>query len=225
MGVAYLKNNDLTVVSAYYTTINVDAGGGTWKFATPSDAPTPVATTTTLSADKTSLTVGGNVTLTAGVMPSAAAGSVEFFDGAKSLGTSLVSTGTATKTTIVASVGSHSYKATYSPSSSAYGASTSPVVPVTSIAKKAFTKTNKPTISGKAKVGKKLTARVKAWNPVATYAYQWYANGTAIQGATKSTWKLAKVQKGKKITVKVTGSRADYATVSLTSKATAKVKK
>lgn len=35
MGVAYLKDNDDTVVSAYYTTIVVDAGKGTWKFATP----------------------------------------------------------------------------------------------------------------------------------------------------------------------------------------------
>jgi len=35
MGVAYLKDNDKTVVSAYYTTITIDAGKGTWKFATP----------------------------------------------------------------------------------------------------------------------------------------------------------------------------------------------
>ena len=36
MGVAYLKDNDKTVVSAYYTTITIDAGKGTWKFASPS---------------------------------------------------------------------------------------------------------------------------------------------------------------------------------------------
>jgi hypothetical protein len=35
MGVAYLKDNDQTVVSAFYTTITVDAGKGTWKFTTP----------------------------------------------------------------------------------------------------------------------------------------------------------------------------------------------
>jgi hypothetical protein len=35
MGVAYLKDNDTTVVSAYYTTITIDAGKGTWKFVTP----------------------------------------------------------------------------------------------------------------------------------------------------------------------------------------------
>jgi hypothetical protein len=35
MGIAYLKDNDQTVVSAYYTTISIDAGKGTWKFETP----------------------------------------------------------------------------------------------------------------------------------------------------------------------------------------------
>jgi hypothetical protein len=35
MGVAYLKDSDQTVVSAFYTTITVDAGKGTWTFTTP----------------------------------------------------------------------------------------------------------------------------------------------------------------------------------------------
>jgi hypothetical protein len=35
MGVAYLKDSDKTVVSAFYTTITIDGGKGTWKFATP----------------------------------------------------------------------------------------------------------------------------------------------------------------------------------------------
>ena len=36
MGVAYLKDGDQTVVSAYFTTITIDAGTGSWKFDTPS---------------------------------------------------------------------------------------------------------------------------------------------------------------------------------------------
>ncbi len=36
MGVAYLKDNDQTVVSAFYTTITIEAGSGSWTFATPS---------------------------------------------------------------------------------------------------------------------------------------------------------------------------------------------
>jgi len=43
MGIAYMKDNDSTVVSAFYTTIAVDAGSGTWTFATP---PTSAATKT-----------------------------------------------------------------------------------------------------------------------------------------------------------------------------------
>jgi len=223
MGIAYMTNNDLTVVKAYYTTINVDAGTGTWAFATPA-APTTVATTTRLAADRTSVTVRGSLKLTATVSPSGAPGSVQFRDGTTSLGNSTVSSGTAAVTVVVTSIGSHAYTATFTPNTSGYGSSTSSAVKVATVAKK-FTTANKPALSGTAKVGKKLTAKVTSWNPVARFTYQWYANGTAIKGATKSTWKLAKSQKGKKITVKVTGSRADYASVSLTSKATAKVKK
>ena len=319
MGWAYLAEgvNPLSaaVTKAYYTTINVDAGTGTWKFATPVVA---ISTTTTLAADKASANPGDTVNLTATVTTadsSAAAGNVEFFDGTTSLGAATVSAGTATKAITIAAAGSHSYKATFTPTSSTYGASTSPAVTV-AVAKVAttaalavsattvtaganvtltatvapstatgsvqfmdgttalgtpvtvaggtavktlavaagshsftakftgagkygdsasaavsvsgvalkFTTTVKPTISGTAKVGKKLTAKVKAWSPTAAFTYQWYANGKSITGATKSSWKLAKSQKGKKITVKVTGSRANYAAVSLTSKATAKVK-
>jgi len=315
LGVAY-RDTLTHVTAAYYTTINVDAGAGTWKFATPVVAKT---TTTVLTADQTSLDVGGTVALTATVTTedsSAAAGSVEFFDGSTSLGSATVSGGTATKTVTVASGGTHPYKAIFTPTSSAYASSTSSVVSVsaaklasttaiaanatsvaasgsvkltatvtptaatgsvqfydgtaavgspvalaagaasatvtvkpgthsytakytgsstyaestskpvsvTAAAPKKFTKTVKPTISGSARVGKKLTAKVKAWSPKATFSYQWYANGKSIKGATHSTWKLAKAQKGKKITVKVTGSRVGYTKVTLASKATAKVK-
>jgi len=82
-----------------------------------------------------------------------------------------------------------------------------------------------PKISGKAKVGKKLTAKPGAWTSGTTFTYQWYANGKAIKGATKATLTLKKAQKGKKITVTVTGKKSGYATVAKTSKATGKVKK
>jgi len=42
MGVAYLSSGDLRVVSAYFTTIQVTAGSGTWTFITPK--PTTEAT-------------------------------------------------------------------------------------------------------------------------------------------------------------------------------------
>ena len=83
--------------------------------------------------------------------------------------------------------------------------------------------TTRPTIHGKAKVGKKLTAEPGTWSAngtAVTLAYQWFVNGKAIKGATKAKLKLTKKLKGKKVTVQVTGSAAGYTTVDETSKAT-----
>lgn len=81
-----------------------------------------------------------------------------------------------------------------------------------------------PVVSGTAKVGKKLTARSGAWGPMpVTLRYQWYANGKKISKATKSTYKVASKDKGKKITVVVTGSKTGYTTVAKKSKATKSV--
>jgi len=85
-------------------------------------------------------------------------------------------------------------------------------------------KTATPKISGTAKVGKKLTAKAGTWTKGATLTYQWYAGGKAIAKATKSTFTLTKSQKGKTVTVKVTGAKAGYKKASKTSKATAKVR-
>jgi beta-glucosidase-like glycosyl hydrolase len=82
-----------------------------------------------------------------------------------------------------------------------------------------------PKIKGKAKVGKKLTASKGKWTAGTDFTYRWYANGKAIKKATKSTLKLTKAVKGKKITVKVTGSLAGHTKVAKTSKATKKVAK
>ena len=82
----------------------------------------------------------------------------------------------------------------------------------------------KPKITGTVKIGKRLTAKPGTWKPSGVkLSYQWLRNGKAIKGATKSTYKLAKADKGKKITVKVTGKKAGYTTKSATSKATKKV--
>lgn len=80
-----------------------------------------------------------------------------------------------------------------------------------------------PTISGSAKVGQKLTAKPGRWTSGTRLTYQWYANGKAISKATTSTLTVPSSLKGKKITVKVTGMKSGYATVSTTSRATAAV--
>ncbi len=82
-----------------------------------------------------------------------------------------------------------------------------------------------PAISGKAKVKKTIKVVLGTWSPSPdAVSYQWYRNGKAIKKATKSSYKLTKSDKGKRITVKVTVSKAGYATRALTSAKTAKVK-
>ena len=78
-----------------------------------------------------------------------------------------------------------------------------------------LTATPTPTISGTAKVGKTLTAKPGTWKPApVTLSYQWLRSGKAISGATKSTYKLVKADKGKKVAVQVTGAKSTYASVS-----------
>jgi len=82
-----------------------------------------------------------------------------------------------------------------------------------------------PKISGTAKVGKTLKAKPGTWKPKGFgFTYQWYRSGVAISGATKAGYKLNSADKGSKIVVKVTGSKAGYASITKTSKATGKVK-
>ena len=110
MGWAYLAPGNPTtaaVTKAYYTTINVDPGSGTWKFATP-----VAGSTTTLSVPATA-NVGDNVTLTATVAPAAASGTVTFKDGSTTLGTGTLSGGTATYSTSALAAGSHTITAVY----------------------------------------------------------------------------------------------------------------
>lgn len=82
-----------------------------------------------------------------------------------------------------------------------------------------------PTISGSAKVGKKLTAKLGAWNPKPTFSYQWYRSGKAIAKATKSSYKVTASDLKKTLKVKVTAKKSGYETLAKTSKATAKVVK
>ena len=81
-----------------------------------------------------------------------------------------------------------------------------------------------PTITGTPKVGKKLKVVPGAWSPAATLTYQWFVKGKAVKGATGKKLKLTKAMVGKKVTVKVTGTRPGYTTLTKTSKATTKVK-
>lgn len=91
---------------------------------------------------------------------------------------------------------------------------------------KVFTKKPGPKVTGTAKVGRTLTAKPGSWSPKPSkIAYQWKANGKAIKGATKKTYKIKSADRGKRITVTVKVSKKGYLTTSKTSGKTAKVKR
>ena len=70
-----------------------------------------------------------------------------------------------------------------------------------------------PTISGTTRVGRTLTAVPGTWTAGTTRRYQWYAASTAIRSATSSTFKLTTAQKGKRVWVRVTGTKPGYTTL------------
>ncbi|MFD6053092.1 cell wall-binding repeat-containing protein [Agromyces sp. NPDC060279] len=80
-----------------------------------------------------------------------------------------------------------------------------------------------PTISGSAQVSATLTARPGSWTSGTAFGYQWYANGAAISGATGSSITLWASLKGKRLSVKVTGTKAGYVSASAMSAQTSAV--
>ena len=98
--------------------------------STSSSSSDLTSTTTTLSSSATSATVGTSITLTAMVSPSAATGTIYFYDGSTLVGSATLSSGTATETTTGLATGTHTLTATYS-GSTTYAASTSSSVTIT----------------------------------------------------------------------------------------------
>ncbi len=92
------------------------------------------------------------------------------------------------------------------------------------VARGTFATAPKPSISGTVVVGHTLRVTAGSWSPSATLRYQWRVNGSAVAGATGSTYTVRSGDRGKTITVTVTASRTGYTTTTRTSAATAKVK-
>jgi len=178
----------------------------------------PAATPTTLTLGVTGTRAFGQTqVLTATVTP-AADGTVTFRDGATVLGTAAVSAGTATRS-VALPLGTHSVSATFAPADpAAYAASASGEQSVTIAPGTLVAAT--PAVSGTAKVGVRLTAKSGTWPAGTKLAYQWYSSGAAIKGATATTFTPVAAQKGHALTVRVTGSKAGYTTVTKSSAAT-----
>ena len=74
-------------------------------------------------------------------------------------------------------------------------------------------------------MGQPLTATAGTWDGGVTLAYQWTADGTDIGGATASSYTPVAGDVGKVLTVKVTGSKTGYTTVTKESQPTTAVAK
>ncbi len=80
-------------------------------------------------------------------------------------------------------------------------------------------KSPRPTIGGKAKVGKRVKARTSGWTRGTKFRYQWFAGKKAIRGASGKKLRITRSMKGKKLKVKVTGTKKAFTRASATSRA------
>ncbi len=76
-----------------------------------------------------------------------------------------------------------------------------------------------PTISSTVQTGNVLTVKRGTWTWGTAFTYRWLRNGVPISGATESTYKVRTADKGTKLTVRVTGTKFGYTTVTKTSAA------
>jgi hypothetical protein len=83
----------------------------------------------------------------------------------------------------------------------------------------------KPVVSGSRNVGQVLTATVSPWGPgTVTLTYQWLRNGKAIKTTgLESSYTLVAADKGKLITVAVTGHESGFTAASATTTTKTKV--
>ncbi len=169
----------------------------------------PYATTTTLDVTPTAPVVQGtSVTLTATVAP-AAAGTVQFKDGATNVGGAVtVAAGTAQYVTTGLAAGTRSLTAVFTPTNpAAYSGSTSaPVSYQITMLPPAFL----PTVWPAPRVGIASSCIVSA-SSATTLAYSWLKDGVVIGGATARTYTIPEAAYHHQIACRATASNADNA--------------
>lgn len=180
LGIAYTKNNGVTVLKTFFVHITV-APGGNFSYQPVQVASVKTATTTTLSSSATTVDTGQAFTLTATVAPAAATGTVEFFAGTTSLGTATVSGGTATlATAALSTAGASSITAVYA-GDSAYTGSTSSAVSVTANPTPTTVTVTATSADSTALHPATLSAAVTPAGATGTVAFTGSVNGGAVQ--------------------------------------------
>ncbi|NTW39470.1 MAG: Ig-like domain repeat protein, partial [Cellulomonadaceae bacterium] len=134
--------NPLGVFRTTLAMTGLTAATLSWTLDTPLFEGIKADSTTTLAVSASTVELGTSVDLTATVAPAAGTGSVEFFNGATSLGTAPVTAGVAVLSTTALPVGAASITAVYS-GDAAYKTSTSApaAVTVTAVAARTTTTT------------------------------------------------------------------------------------
>jgi hypothetical protein len=80
-----------------------------------------------------------------------------------------------------------------------------------------LTKTPTPKITGLLKVGITIKATPGTWDTGTSFTYQWLRDGVSIAKATSASYKLTAKDKARKISVRVTGKKTGYTSISKTS--------
>jgi hypothetical protein len=89
----------------------------------------------------------------------------------------------------------------------------------------AMTNVVRPRIKGELQVGELLWVNLGRWTPKPTsVAYQWFAKGKAIKGATHRRFKPTQKQLGKRLWVKVTATAVGYTPATMTTPRTGRIK-
>lgn len=95
-----------------------------------------------------------------------------------------------------------------------------PVPPATT-----FTATAPPTVTGKLKVGRTLTARPGTWIPTpTTVSFKWFADGKSVRRATSAKLRLTTKLEGKRISVRIILTRPGVTTTVRTVKVRGRVR-
>ncbi|MDM4764180.1 carboxypeptidase-like regulatory domain-containing protein, partial [Galbitalea sp. SE-J8] len=86
---------------------------------------------------------------------------------------------------------------------------TSPVITI----HKVIAKSPKPKTTTTGRVGAAIAVKAMKWPAKTKVSYQWYRNGKPIKKATKAKYTITKADRGKKITLRVTGRKPGYTSV------------
>ena len=95
--------------------------------------------------------------------------------------------------------------------------SASKSAPGVSVRAAQLTSTPTPTIQGTAAVGQTVLAATGQWDSGVTFTYQWLRNGSAISGATRSTYTIGSTDLSARLSAQVTGSKDGSQSVTKTS--------